>query len=219
MLPLEGIPWDGNESPKREQPYLDIIFPSDNEWGVPTLDINRQPEGVDLRIHSWGARARSHEKTGLCLFYVDDYRFGSLWSRPYLVSNCGYSSAVEPNVTTSLDSPIAWVLWATYQKRWIARYWQTQGINIFVDLNCPVEHKQISTLGIPRGWRSFMTRGYADRLPALLLEFDLAQFLSESDSPLFVVYGGGSAVRSLCQGKGWIYLAEHQERQKGKLHG
>ncbi len=176
---------DLDEYPRREQPYLDIIFPSNNEYSIPTLDIEKQPTGLDLQISAWGEKSRAKDKTGLVHFYVDDYRFNSLWSKPYLVSDKSYTSAVEPNVTVSLDSPIAWVIWATYQKRWLARFWQAKGINIWVDLNVVAEHQEINLMGVPDGWNAFATHGYSDRLEMLHSEYAIAQRISGNAKPLF----------------------------------
>jgi len=112
----------------------DSLWPTDNEWGIPTLSIDRQADAFDLPIETWGAKRRNL-KVGTYHFYTEDKRFNTIWQKPDMVVAAGCVNAVEPNYSVYDQVPRAVALWATFRKRWLARYWQSRGIRIFVDLN------------------------------------------------------------------------------------
>ena len=200
-----------------ENDIPDIIFPTDNEWGIPLLDYHKQADFLVMPFMCWGSCKRSTDLNGGTYhFYVDDYRFNALWKYPQAVyySRCGY--AVEPNYTVSLTSPLAYVEWCVYRKRWLARFWQSKGIRIWVDLNIPTEFQHLTFAGVPREWRAFMTRGYEERFEATSLEYQSAIKHHGSDDILFVVYGGGKRVKEDCRRNGWQWIPEHRDIIKGR---
>ena len=200
-----------------ENEMPDAMFPTDNEWGIPLLDSHRQADYLVMPFTGWGSCKRGTDlKGGTYHFYVDDYRFSALWKYPQAVyySHCGY--VVEPNYTLSLTSPRAYVEWCVYRKRWLARYWQSEGIRIWVDLNVPTEFSYLTFAGVPKVWRSFMTRGYEDRLEATELEYQSAIEHHGDDDILFAVYGGGKRVRENCLEHGWHWIPEDRDVAKGR---
>jgi len=194
-------------------------WPTDNEWDVPTLDIQVQPTCVEVPFEPWGSKARGHTMTGTYHFYVDDYRFEALWKDPTPIVNAKCAAVVEPNYTVSLESPRAWVLWNIYRKRWLARYWQTFGIRIWVDLNVPAEFAALTFLGVPRERRAYMTRGYAGRIQATENEYAMACEHHGDEDIVFAVYGGGRAVREHCDERGWTWVPEEADRVRGRIDG
>ena len=192
-------------------------FATDNEWDIPTLDITMQARYVDMPFVAWGSRKRSSEHCGTYHFYVDDYRFTALWKDPSKLLKSRCVAAVEPNITNSLDSPKAYVLWSIYQKRWMARYWQSCGVRIWVDLNVPTEFEDLLFLGVPKQWRAYMTHGYSDRLDATVNEYCAACTHHGNDDILFTVYGGGHEVKQMCNDHGWVWVAERMDRVQGRI--
>ena len=199
----------------------DALFPSDNAWDVPTLDPARQALAVELPFERWGSQkgGRKRHIGGTWHFYTEDYRFEALWKDPMPLVITGATAAVEPNFTVSLDSPRAYVLWSVYRKRWIARFWQLEGLRVWVDLNVPAEWAPYTFLGVPKEWRAYITRGYSDRREATENEWRTACEHHGSDDIVFVVYGGGKAVKQMCAERGWGWLPEETDRQKGKVDG
>ena len=201
-LPLpEGVP--------------DTLWPTDNEWGIPLLDISRQADAFDLPIETWGAKARG-TKAGTLHFYTEDSRFNAIWQNPAHVLKAQAINVVEPNFSVYDQVPRAVALWQTYKKRWLARYWQSQDVRIFVDLNVARPYDDLNMLGVPRGWQAYATRGYQSRLQALDEELLIAKTHADFDSVTFMVYGGGSMVRDWCADNGATWIPEDMDRAKGK---
>lgn len=165
----------------------------------------------------WGAGgSRKRRMTGTYHFYTDDYRFEALWKDPTPVIKSGCVAVVEPNFSCYTEMPPAVALWHVYRKRWLARYWQMFGIRVFVDLNVATPHVGTNLYGVPDGWRSWATRGYTARLGQLDEEFDTAQMVAETRDILFLVYGGGKAVRQKCIENQWLWIMEDRDRAKGR---
>lgn len=197
-------------------PTVNFKFPSSNEYGIPDLRMDFQGKYPVNPILLWGSKSRKSQYRGTGFFYVDDYRFSALWKNPHQVVETGLVCVSEVNYTISLDTPKAFALALTYQKRWLARYWQENGIYIMVDVNTPTEFMDINFLGVPYGWESYCTHGYSDRLEATLLEWEACKAHAGHNDIYFTVYGGGKKVIEYCQKYNWVHVPEERDRKKGK---
>lgn len=187
----------------------DMLFPSDNELEIPTLDINMQAENCQIPFLCFGEQKRTYNMNGAGTlhFYTDDYRFTSVYEHPEKIyKQHNPANIVEPNFSLFNETPISFGLQALYKKRWLGRAMQTRGIGIFVDLNVAQKWYQLNMLGVPRGWRAFATRGYSDRLNNLAFELSIAKDWALGKAPLFVIYGGGNECRRFAQENGCIYI-------------
>lgn len=191
----------------------DQFFPSRNVFGVPDLSIKRQADALDEPFKRWGSISRKTEHRGSWHFYTDDYKFSALLKSPGAVPATGCPTAVEPNFSFSEDTPPALALYWIYQKRWLARYWQDEGIRILVDLHVPKRYSSSDEdnggvhnfLGVPKGWTAYCTRAVAGWEKALDYEFSLAVNHAGTENLLFVVYGGGTDIADYCRMKGWSH--------------
>lgn len=191
------------------------LWPSENEWGIPSLLPELQAQCVDLPISLWGAMGRKKRMRGTWLFYCEDYRFEALWQDPSDVVNTRCINVVEPNFTIGPQTPRAVALWHIYRKRWLARWWQSYGIRVFVDMNVDVEtFGDLMLLGVPAGWKAYATRGYTDRQQFTLMEYELARQRADGDA-LFLLYGGGKACQDLAREHGWVWISEHMDLKRG----
>lgn len=197
----------------------DAAFPTDNIWGIPVLRESYQADFVDLPFTQWGAIGRNRRMPGTYSFYVDDYRFSALWKNPRKVVDTGCISAIEPNITLTLQKPLAYVIAAIYCKRWIARFWQENGIRMFVDMNVPPEYQKWNLMGVPAGWRAYSTHGYNGRIKAMKEEYQYACQHAGTKDILWVVYGGGKEVKAFCEKKKWIHIPEQFDQVNGKYSG
>lgn len=142
---------------------------------------------------------------GTLHFYTDDYRFSSLFSHPEKFLQMDPSCVVEPNYSLFTDTPIAFGLSYIYKKRWFARMMQEHGIRVFVDLNVAPKWYSANLYGVPKGYKSFSTRGHEDRLNQLQAEYEIAQSIGGGDI-LFLVYGGGENCRKFCMTRHCVYV-------------
>ena len=186
----------------------DCIFPTDNDAEIPSLRIDMQPEFVDIPFVCFGEQKRTFQMNGCGTlhFYTDDYRFSVLYEHPDKILNHNPRNIVEPNFSLFNEMPVAFGLQAIYKKRFIARAMQERGVRVFVGLNVSAKFYQLNLLGVPQGYSSFCTRGYADRLNYLQFEYEMAKSIA-CDNPLtFVIYGGGNACKEFAKKNGCIYI-------------
>lgn len=204
-----------------EQAPLDLfrVWPSDNEWGVPTLDASLQGCEADLRegILNWGSRRRGKDGWRLIHFYTDDHKFWSLHANPRIAAELKCQALVEPNYSTRDDMARAEALWWIHSKRVIARWWQTQGLSIFVDLNVDFAFEDLMLLGVPIGWRAYATRFHrGNTIADLERDYQIACARRQDSDVLFVVVGGGAKVLAACAERGWVHVVEDASRARGK---
>lgn len=194
----------------------DALFPSDNDFGIPLLNVHKQAEYIVLPMTRWGSVKRTTTMEGTWHFYSEDYRFSGLWKNPNALVETGCVGIVEPNYSCYEQMPLAVGLYRIYQKRWLACYWQSKGINVIVDLNVSSVYKKVNLLGVPKGWNAFATRGYSDRVTEINDEYALACEHSHRKDILFFVYGGGKAVLQECQKHGYVWLPEESDVARGR---
>jgi len=198
---------------------LAVMFPSDNSLGIPTLDLDMQALAVVAPVNVWGARTGRTKLSrlgGTVCFYTEDYRWSKLLKDPSPIADGRFAVAVEPNASVYSQMAPAVAAYQVYTKRWVARYWQSKGLRVLVDLNVAPEYAQLNLLGVPKGWRAYATRGYSSRMPYTLLEYDTACAHAGTERIVFLVYGGGIAVRQAALDYGWIWVPEDIDVQKGR---
>lgn len=197
-----------NQLSKYDTYIPDCLFPTDNQMEIPTLRLDVQPSCVEIPFICFGEQKRSKNMGGhgVLHFYTDDYRWQSIYEHPEKILRHNPGSIVEPNFSLFNETPIAFGLQAVYKKRWIARAMQDRGIGVFVDLNVANKFYAANLLGVPKGYSSFCTRGYSDRLPSLEYEYMIAERVADGNPLTFVVYGGGEAVKQWCREYGCTYV-------------
>lgn len=195
---------------KQTLAQLDCIFPSDNDMEIPTLTLDCQPKLVEIPFVCFGEQKRTFDMmgNGTLHFYTDDYRFSAVYEHPDRITQHHPANIVEPNFSLYNEMPIALGMQAVYKKRFIARMMQQCGIRVFVDLNVAPKFYKLNMLGVPRGYSSYCTRGYSNRLDYLEFEYKLAQDWAESNCLLFVVYGGGKVAKQFCKMHGCVYVEQ-----------
>lgn len=194
----------------------DARFPTNNQYDIPSLDLSLCADYCEMPFIGWGTQKRADTMRGTWHFYVDDYRFENLWKRPDKVVMSGCVAAIEPNFSVYQQTPAAMSIWQAYRKRWIARYWQSKGIKMFVDMNVNHAYMDTNIMGVPDGWHAFATRGYVDRWKDTIREHQIAGEIAgdNANKLVFVVYGGGKLVRQVCGDHGFIWIPEREEKEK-----
>ena len=197
----------------------DVIYPSDNQYDIPTLSINVQATTVELPFNRWGSLARSSRMEGTYHFYTDDYKFDGLWKHPEMILNSNCKATVEPNFSTNDQMPFSVALYNMYKKRWISKYFQTNGIKIFIDLAVAKKFRDIALVGVPKGWKSYATCYYPKNyeLEKLLGDWEQAKEHAGTSEINFIVYGGGEKIKELAKEKLWYYFEQNAQAVHKKL--
>ena len=203
--------WDKGE---REKPddyshYLSLFFHSDNEYDIPTL-INECEQPSRLFI-PWGStrRAQEFEPETVIHFYVDDYRFTAALANPAQIIKTGAKWVIEPNISTGDDMPIPFILYNLFMKRQFSRFLQDFGINVIIDLFTCSKAWKYATLGIPKGYKYYSTRGDSRAQDRMKREYNFAKKNSGGEFTFFI-YGGGKPSRQFAQdNKGCIHVPDY----------
>lgn len=194
--------------------YKDVLYPANNPFDIPTLDITKQAGRLELPLSPWGANSRLRKDVVTYHFYVDDYRFEHLFKDPVKLLMSGCRAIVEPNCSCHDQTPIAWGIQLIYKKRFLARYFQECGINVYVDLNVSHKFIEYNKMGVPKGWNAFFTRGLDDWMESLKSDLEVAREISGLQQPNLIVYGGGKAVQKFCQENNLLYVTDFINAKK-----
>jgi hypothetical protein len=125
--------------------------------------------------------------------------------------------AVEPNFSTHEQMQFPVALYKIYQKRWLARYWQMNGLGIFADLYVAKQHQWINLHGIPDGWQSFATSANDSRLDILNDHLNIAKRIANGNPLRMMVYGGSHLTAKFCEINDLIHIRDaRNEARDGK---
>jgi hypothetical protein len=96
----------------------EYLYPAANVYGIPALAHVPQSALPEWLV-SYGQRLRSNKgfADGAVHFFVDDYRFETVWSRPrkalqYLRR---FNTLLTPDFSLYRDVPLALQIWNTYR--------------------------------------------------------------------------------------------------------
>lgn len=186
----------------------DFAYPSDNEYGIPVLLTDNQPVHVRLPLTPWGVEGRYKKHISCYHFYVDDYRFERLFKDPINLLKSGCKQIVEPNCSIHDQTPVAYGIFKIYRKRYLARYFQEVGVQVWVDLNVSHRFAEYNLLGVPKGYNAFFTRGVSGWQNHLDINLEMAKRISGLDHPNLNVYGGGQDIEEWCYKHSLYYTPE-----------
>ena len=213
----------GEEGTTPTQP--NDIFPSSNDWGIPDLDPNMQPTTTDVDWLKWGVQQRTATHDGGIHFYTDDYKFSAVWDKPDDLLETGCSVAVEPNFSTWANMPRALAMTDIYKKRWLARYWQQQGVRLWVDVNTSPHLHDLNFLGVPKEWRYFATRylasfddGNVAGYDATMSDWQAIVDYTGTEDCVLLVYGARPTTFKGAPSQ-WILQLEHSDFIRGNYSG
>jgi len=110
------------------------LFPTDgNRYHIPSLP-HAPLSYTPTWITPYRTRIRSAEGTanGAVHFFLDDYRFESVWSHPnkalrYLSD---FKTLLTPDFSLYPDWPLAVQLWNVYRSRWCGAFWADAGFQV-----------------------------------------------------------------------------------------
>lgn len=194
--------------------WKDVLYDSDNKFDIPNLLIDHQPGHLELPLSPWGANSRLRKDVTTYHFYVDDYRFEALFKDPIKLLTSGCKAVVEPNCSLHDQTPIAWGLQIIYKKRFLSRYFQECGIDVYMDLNVSHKFIEYNKMGVPKGYNAFFTRGLDGWMESLKSDFKVAQEISGLEKPNMCVYGGGDEIQQFCRDHSLLYVTDFINAKK-----
>jgi hypothetical protein len=185
------------------------LWPAANEWGIPDLPAGRfEPARLvaytDRRGAERAATVRGTEQAAACHFFLDDYRFESVWSKPErALSRCAaVGAALTPDFSLWRDMPRAMQLWQVYRSRWCGAWLLHHGVDIVptVSWSTPDTYG-FAFAGIPTGsvvavstvgiWRDPVARElFADGVTAMCEQLQPALVLVYGKPPSEEVWAG-----------------------------
>jgi hypothetical protein len=147
-----------------------LLFPSDNDLGIPA--VRHTPLSALPRwLVPYRTRVRSVRELddGAVHFFLDDYRFETVWSRPFkaLEALRPYRLLLTPDFSLYAGWPRALQVWNTYRGRWCGAFWQARGFTVIptVSWSTPASY-DFCFAGIePRGLAAISTLGVSLRDP------------------------------------------------------
>ena len=110
------------------------LFPTDgNAYQIPS--ISHAPLSyTPAWLAPYRTRIRSVEGTagGAVHFFLDDYRFESVWSHPHKALRylSDFKTLLTPDFSLYPDWPLAVQLWNVYRSRWCGAFWAAQGFQM-----------------------------------------------------------------------------------------
>ncbi|QGH79673.1 hypothetical protein SEA_ANON_1 [Gordonia phage Anon] len=108
------------------------VFESSNPNGIPDLQPTQL---VPENLAAWNMpRHRDYAAVsgGALHFFLDDYRFETVWSSPerLLPRVEAVGATLTPDFSLWRDMPRPAALWNVYRSRWCGAYWQARGIDV-----------------------------------------------------------------------------------------
>ena len=114
-------------------------YPSSNRWGFPDLIPQTFTLPSALSLLSYKARDDQghHHARALCHFFLDDYRFESVWTKPDqgLSRVRRFWGALTPDFSLYSDWPPVAQMWNHYRRQWLGRYWQEHDVRVIPTVN------------------------------------------------------------------------------------
>lgn len=132
---------------------LRAVFGSCNEWGIPDLAVAEQ---LPRKLVPYSQRGRlSSPESGDCVhFFLDDYRFETVWNDPHRclsrLQRVGMS--LSPDFSVYPEMPQVAQMWNVYRSRWCAAWMAQHGIMVIPTVTWSDERSHSwAFAGLPRG--------------------------------------------------------------------
>ncbi len=110
------------------------LFPTDgNSYHIPLIPhapLSYRP--VWLTPYRTRIRSIDGLTDGAVHFFLDDYRFESVWSHPHKALRylSDFKTLLTPDFSLYPDWPLAMQIWNVYRSRWCGAFWASQGFQI-----------------------------------------------------------------------------------------
>lgn len=165
--------------------HTDCTFANDgNPYHIPTVPhapLSYTPQW----LVPYRTRIRTHQGTagGAVHFFLDDYRFESVWTRPHKAHSylSRFRTLLSPDFSVYPEWPLAAQIWNTYRARWCGVYWASLGFQVIPTISwasaasyefcftgvVPHSMVAIATLGIRNSASALFACGFLEMLARL----------------------------------------------------
>lgn len=133
--------------------HANRLFPSANGYGIPDLRHNPVTPPAWLVPYRQRIRANRPLDDGCVHFFLDDYRFETVWNRPHkaLTALQPYTTLLSPDFSLYRNWPLVLQLWNVYRSRWCGRFWQEEGFTVIPTVSWSAAVSwDFCFLGVPR---------------------------------------------------------------------
>ncbi len=122
---------------KQERNYENLNrrrYTGTGDYDIPPILVDYEP--VTQWIGFNYARTYTRSKRDIRMyglhFFVDDYQFNRLWSKPdnYIDILRKFGAVCSPDFSTYVDYPKALQIYNHYRKHWLGAYWQDSKIRV-----------------------------------------------------------------------------------------
>lgn len=113
---------------------LDLVSREDcsgvKDWFPQLKSVDVKPD--KLIGFNYGKSLKTVPDGAACHFFLDDYQFERIWSRPldYLTILRRFSYVIAPDFSLYTDMPVPLQLWNLYRSRALAFWWQSLGLAV-----------------------------------------------------------------------------------------
>lgn len=127
--------WDARKSGELDKLNQSFLFETENKYGFPVVRSSENFQCSDLVGFHLAKSMKSEHKGKAVHFFLDDYKFEQVWTRPrdFINTFLHYGNIVSPTFSIWSNQPYALNLFNMYRSRWCTRFFQEFGINVLVD--------------------------------------------------------------------------------------
>ena len=114
---------------------LRLVNASDCDFqGMPTL---KPLDYVPDRLLGFNYAMTSDDRDATIHFFIDDYQFERLWTRPerYVGTLSKFAAVLTPDFSLYMDMPLPMQRWNEYRRRALGHYWQQKGLKVIPTLS------------------------------------------------------------------------------------
>lgn len=159
-------------------------------------------EGADVAPErmvgfNYAKTASPEEKRGAaCHFFVDDYQFERVWSKPERYVEClrSFECVLTPDFSLYMDMPDAMQEWNRYRSQALGLYWQRSGIAVVPTLSWAQPSSYTFCFGgVPcHATVAVSTVGVKESSDALAVWMDgMREAMRRLEPARVLLYGGG----------------------------
>lgn len=180
------------------------MYTSGNSWGIPDLPVATV---VPQQLVAYNDRHRcDHAKPGDAIhFFLDDYRFETVWSKPFrpLSRLQRVGVALTPDFSLWQEMPLAMQLWQVYRSRWCGNWMASNGVSVIPTISWSTRVSyDFAFAGIPqKSVVAISSVGIRGDEAQRSYRHGIKWMLAELDPATVLVYG-----RSLGEDKMWTHV-------------